>query len=361
MFSDAPLRLEAGGTVGPITVAYETWGTLDPDGGNAVLIEHALTGDSHVLGPAGEGHPSPGWWEAMVGPGRAIDTDEWFVVCPNVLGGCQGTTGPSSTGPDGRPYGSRWPRTTIRDQVAVDAALGHALGLSTWAVVIGGSMGGMRALEFAVGYPEQLRAAVVIACGAMASADQIALGTIQSRSIKLDAGFRGGDYYSAADGEGPHEGLGLARWLGHYSYRTEKELGERFGRRPQGDEDPLMGGRYAVESYLDHHADKLVRRFDANSYLALTEAMSHHDVGRGRGGIAAALAKVAADVTVVGVDSDRLYPAHEQRALVELLPGSPSHATLASPFGHDAFLIETDQLATVVEAALRRVLASTSG
>jgi homoserine O-acetyltransferase/O-succinyltransferase len=355
LFTDAPLELEAGGSVGPVTVAYETWGRLDPEGGNAVLVEHALSGDSHVTGPTGPGHGTAGWWSEVVGPGKAIDTERWFVVCPNVLGGCQGTTGPSSPAPDGRPYGSRWPRTTIRDQVTVDHALAEALGIARWAAVVGGSMGGMRALEYAVMFPERLRHAVVIACGARSTADQIALGTIQNRAIRLDPNFRGGDYYDAAPGQGPHEGLGLARRLGHYSYRTGFELGQRFGREPQGDEDPLDGGRYAVESYLDHHAAKLVTRFDANSYVALTEAMNHHDVGRGRGGLEAALARVRASVTVVGVDSDRLYPPDEQAALARMLGTRADQGVLRSPFGHDGFLIESGQLAALLETTLRRV------
>lgn len=350
VYDDEPLALEAGGTVGPVTVAYETWGTLDEHASNAVLIEHALTGDTHVAGEAQAGHPMSGWWDRLVGPGLAVDTDRWYVVCPNVLGGCQGTTGPSTSAPDGRPYGSRWPRITIRDQVAVDVALGSALGIRRWAAVIGGSMGGMRALELAVTFPDRLRSAVVLACGAMATADQIALGDIQNRAIRLDPRWRRGDYYAQRDG--PHEGLGIARRLGHYSYRTEMELGERFGRAPQADEDPLAGGRYAVESYLDHHADKLASRFDANSYLTLTESMSHHDVGRARGGVAAALSVVSADVTVVSVDTDRLYPPGEQATLVKHLPGSARLETLVSPHGHDAFLIEDRQLTPVLQAAL---------
>ncbi|HVM13389.1 MAG TPA: homoserine O-acetyltransferase [Egibacteraceae bacterium] len=360
VFSDRALTLEAGGELGDITVAYETWGTLAPDHRNAVLVCHALTGDSHVAGPAGGGHPTPGWWDGLVGPGKAIDTDRWFVVCPNVLGGCQGTTGPASEGPDGRPWGSRWPRTTVRDQVAVEAVVADALHISRWAAVVGGSMGGMRVLEWAVGHPDRVDSAVVLAAGAAASAEQIALQSTQVRAIRLDPRFRGGDYYDAAPGDGPHEGIGLARRIGHLTYRTEREVEARFGREPQGTESPLAGGRYQVESYLDHHADKLARRFDANSYIALSEAMSHHDVGRGRGGVAEALARVQARVWVIGIDADRLYPVYLQRRIASLVPTCEEVTVISSPYGHDGFLIETEALTPPFRRALAGVSCSTS-
>jgi homoserine O-acetyltransferase len=354
LFADAarPLRLEFGGTLSPVTVAYETWGDLDRAKSNAVLVAHALTGDSHAAGPAGPGHRYPGWWDHSIGPGKDIDTNRWFVVCPNVLGGCQGTTGPSSEAPDGRPYGSRFPTITIRDQVAVEAALADALGIQRWAAVIGGSMGGMRALEWAVGHPDRLERAVVVACGAAASAEQIALCSIQNEAIRADPAFRGGDYYDAGPGEGPHRGMGIARRIGHLSYRSESELAVRFGRAPQPGEDPYAGGRYAVESYLDHHADKLARRFDAGSYVVLSEAMNHHDVGRGRGGLAAALGGVRCTVAVAGIDSDRLYPLYLQREIAELLPGRAEVTVIEALYGHDSFLIESEAVGAFIRAAL---------
>jgi homoserine O-acetyltransferase len=336
-------------------VAYETWGELDRSRGNAVLVAHALTGDSHAAGPAGPGHRYPGWWDHSVGPGKDIDTNRWFVVCPNVLGGCQGTTGPSSVAPDGRPYGSRFPTITIRDQVAVEAALADALGIERWAAIVGGSMGGMRALEWAVGHPDRLERAVVVACGAAASAEQIALCSVQNEAIRADPAFRGGDYYDAVPGDGPHRGMGIARRIGHLSYRSESELEARFGRAPQPGEDPLAAvehGRYAVESYLDHHADKLARRFDAGSYLVLSEAMNHHDVGRGRGGLAAALGGVRCRVAVAGIDSDRLYPLRLQQDLAGLLPGRPQLKVISSLYGHDSFLIESEVVGAFIRAAL---------
>ncbi len=352
LFEDEPLRLEMGGSLSPVVVAYETWGELDRSRSNAVLIAHALTGDSHAAGPAGPGHRFAGWWDHSIGNGKDIDTNRWFVVCPNVLGGCQGTTGPASLAPDGKPYGSRFPTITIRDQVVVEAALADVLGIERWAAVIGGSMGGMRALEWAVGYPDRLERAVVVACGAAASAEQIGLCAAQNEAIRADPAWRGGDYYDAGPGEGPHRGMGLARRIGHISYRSELELETRFGRAPQPGEDAYGAGRYAVESYLDHHADKLARRFDAGSYVVLSDAMNHHDVGRGRGGLAAALAQVRCKVAVAGIDSDRLYPLRLQRELCELLPGQPALTVISSLYGHDSFLIESEAVGAFIRAAL---------
>lgn len=351
LYGDKALQLELGQELGDVTVAYETWGTLDPDGGNAVLVEHALTGDAHVRGATEPGHPSPGWWEGLVGPTAAIDTNRWFVVCANLLGACQGTTGPASFAADGRAYGSRFPRVTVRDQVQVEVALSDALGIGQWAAVVGGSMGGMRVLEWAVMEPDRVGTAVVMAVGAQASAEQISLQTIQMQTIALDPKFRGGDYYDAAPGDGPHAGLGLARKLGHLSYRTERELTRRFARHAQGSEDPYGGGRYAVQSYLDYHADKLVLRFDANSYLLLSWSMNDHDIGRGRGGVSTALSRVQADTLVIGIDSDRLYPPSQQRDLARTIR-SADLSILPSSYGHDGFLIEFEAMTPLVAKAL---------
>jgi homoserine O-acetyltransferase len=345
------LELEGGGRLAEVTVAYESWGVLSADRSNCVLVLHALTGDSHAAGPAGHGHLAVGWWDALIGPGRAIDTDRYFVVCPNVLGGCQGTTGPASLSPDGAAYGSRFPLITIRDQVAVEAALADALGITQWAGVVGGSMGGMRVLEWCVGYPERVRHAVVLAVGAAATADQIALCSLQVRAIRNDPAFAGGDYYMT--GARPVDGLSLARGIGQLTYRTAGEFQARFGRRSQAQEDPLKGGRFAVESYLQHHGDKLTERFDANSYIVLSEAMNHHDVGRGRGGIEQALGRVRADVTVAGIATDRLYPLELQAQLNRMVPGSRPLAVIDSEYGHDGFLLETDQIGSVLAEALR--------
>jgi homoserine O-acetyltransferase len=325
----APFVPERGGVLPRVRVAYETWGTLAPAGTNAVLIEHALTGDSHVVGPAGPGHPTPGWWDGLVGPGLALDTDRWFVVCANVLGGCQGTTGPSSPGPDGGRWGSRFPEVTVGDQVRVEAALADALGVERWACVVGGSMGGMRALEWAVALPERVAALFFLASGAVATADQIGTQTTQQAAVRADPRWAGGDYDPL---DPPVDGLGVARRVAHLTYRSALELDERFGAAVQAD------GRYAVASYLDHHADKLARRFDAASYVLLTETMNSWDVGRNRGGVEAALRRITARTLVAGVDSDRLYPPVLQQQVADVL-AVPLHL-IPSPFGHDGFLIE---------------------
>jgi homoserine O-acetyltransferase/O-succinyltransferase len=342
--------LEGGGHLEEVTVAYETWGDLNESHTNAVLVLHALTGDAHAAGPPGVGHAARGWWDGLIGPGAAIDTDRYHVVCPNVLGGCQGTTGPASRSPEGTPYGSRFPLITIRDQVAVEVALADRLGIEQWASVIGGSMGGMRVLEWCVDQPERVVRAVVLAVGAAASADQIALCSLQIRAIQADPAFQGGDYYE--NKRRPVDGLSIARGLGQFSYRTRDEFEQRFGREGQGEEEPLKGGRYAIESYLEHHGEKLAERFDPNSYLILSEAMNHHDVGRGRGGVGQALRRVRADMTVAGIASDRLYPLAQQQELVRQLPGRPVLSVIESVSGHDGFLLEIEQVGGVVASSL---------
>jgi len=354
LFTGRPLEVESGSTIGPVTVAYEAWGTLSPARDNAVLVAHTMTGDSHAAGGAEPGHPSAGWWDPLIGPGRPIDTDRWWVVCCNTFGGCQGTTGPASVAPDGRRYGPRFPVITPRDQFEVEVALADHLGVHRWAAVIGASMGGTRVLEWAVGRPERVARAVVVGCGAEATAEQIALGALQAQAIRVDHGWNGGDYYDLPPGGGPHRGLALARRIGQLSYRNEGDLASRFGRRAQTPQDPWRGGRYQVESYLDHQAAKLVARFDANSYLVLRRAMDHHDVGRARGGIRAALGRVTADVTVIGIDSDRVYPLRLQRDLAGGLPGRPEVQVVRTPIGHDAVVVEFAQIGPMLHAALQR-------
>lgn len=343
-----PLELEGGGRLPAVTIAYETWGTLAADGSNAVLVLHALTGDSHVTGPAGEGHPTAGWWSSLVGPGAPIDTDRWFVVAPNVLGGCQGSTGPSSTAPDGRPWGSRFPILTVRDQVAAEVALADHLGIERWALVVGGSMGGHRVLEWAVSAPSRVAAIAVIASTAQTSGDQIASFHTQIGAIQADSCFHGGDYYDEPDGFGPHVGLGIARQIAHQTYRSALELDERFGRIPQGEEEPLAGGRFAVQSYLDHHGDKLTRRFDANTYVVLNRAMITHDLGRDRGGVEAALASITARALVVAVDSDRLFLPEQSERIARGIPSAGQVRYVHSPYGHDGFLIEEARVGALV-------------
>nr|WP_233276022.1 homoserine O-acetyltransferase [Isoptericola variabilis] len=351
-------ELDSGALLPDVRVAYETFGELAPDGSNAVLVLHALTGDSHVTGPAGPGHRTPGWWQPMVGPGAPIDTDHYYVVVPNVLGGCQGTTGPASSAPDGRPWGGRFPRVTPRDQVAVEIELARQLGITGWELVVGASMGGHRVLEWALLGPEagiEVRNLAAIATTAQTSGDQIAWAHPQLGAIRSDPRWRGGDYYDAADGDGPHAGLAIARQIAHTTYRSARELDARFGRLPQGGEDPLTDGRYAVQSYLDHHGDKLARRFDANSYLVLTESMLTHDLGRDRGGVEAALSQITARTLVVAVDSDRLFPPEQSGRIATWVPGAEPLRIVTSDFGHDGFLIEFDQLGPIVREFLAEV------
>lgn len=348
-----PLRLESGAVLPDVHIAYETWGERAPDGSNAVLLLHALTGDSHVGGPAGPGHPTAGWWDQFVGAGRPLDLDRWFLVVPNVLGGCQGSTGPSSTAPDGRPWGSRFPALTVRDQVNAEIALADALGVDTWAAVIGGSMGGMRALEWAVGAPDRVRRLGLLACSAVSSANQIAWSSPQLHAIRSDPGWHGGDYHHARPGHGPHRGLGIARRIAHITYRGELELNARFGRRRHAGDDQAADDRYAVESYLDHHAEKLTHRFDAGSYLTLTEAMNSHDIGRDRGGVVAALHRIRARTVVAGISSDRLFPLPQQRLISEAVADCAGFSIVDSPVGHDAFLAEGSQIGAILTGILQ--------
>ncbi len=334
------IRLESGAVVPGVELAVQRWGELSPTADNVVLIEHALTGDSHVTGAPDDLHPLPGWWDGIVGPGGPLDTDEWCVIATNVLGGCKGSTGPGSLAPDGKPWGARFPGISIRDQVTAEVALFDLLGIERIAAVAGGSMGGMRVLEWMVGHPERVGAALVLAVGPRATADQIGTQTTQIAAITADPDWQGGNYHGT--GRAPTSGLGIARRIAHLTYRTDFELDHRFANHPQGDEDPRRGGRYAVQSYLDHQARKLANRFDAASYVLLTEAMNRHDIGRGRGGVAAALAATSVPCVVGGVDSDRLYPLRTQQELADLLPGCARLEVVHSRDGHDGFLTETE-------------------
>jgi homoserine O-acetyltransferase/O-succinyltransferase len=359
---DRPFVLEGGGILRDICLAYETWGELSPAGDNAVLVCHALTGDAHAAGPMGEGQPTPGWWDGLIGPGRALDTDRLFVVCVNVLGGCQGTTGPASPDPDdpdGGPYGSRFPVVTIRDMVRTQAVVANQLGVGRWLSVVGGSMGGMQVLEWGVMFPERVRSLVPIATDLAATAQQIAWWSTGRRIIRLDPRWRGGDYYDAPVGEGPTEGLAMARMVSQITFRSDDVFTDRFGREVV---EPIDGftllQRFQVERYLEYHGDKLARRFDANTYLLLSKAMDLHDVGRGRGGIDAALRRVDAPVLVMGVSSDLLYPTYQQVEIRDRLVatgGRCDYVEVDSPHGHDGFLLEVDQVGDAVADLLQTV------
>lgn len=338
------LRVEAGVELKGARLAFETWGELNQAKDNAVLVLHALTGDSHTIGPAKEGHPTAGWWNGVIGEGLAIDTRKYFVITPNVLGGCQGSTGPSSLNAEGREYGPSFPQLTIRDQARAFAILMDELGIESFALV-GGSMAGMHALELAIEFPIRINKLGVLAAPAFSTADQIALNTVQLEAIRSDENFQGGLYYDAKPGFGPHRGLSLARRMALLNYRSPQELNERFGRSWQSKVSPLTEyGKYAVESYLDFHGNKFVRRFDANSYITLVSAMNSHDVGRDRESVEKALATISCPTLVLGVKNDRLFPVSGQQLIADCVSGElvgGSIHVIESEFGHDGFLIET--------------------
>jgi len=350
------LELESGRELRSVRIAFESWGELNADHSNAVLVLHALTGDSHAVGPASKAHPTEGWWSGIIGPGLAIDTEKYFVVVPNMLGGCQGSTGPSSLDSKGREYGSRFPFLTIRDQVHAQHHFAQNLGITRWAAVIGGSMGGMQALEWAIEYPNEVEKLAIIAAPAISSADQISLNSVQTEAIRIDPAWAGGDYYEAKPGFGPHRGLALARRMALLNYRSPHELNDRFERSWQSGVSPLGGGgRFAVESYLDFHGNKFTRRFDANSYLVLVDAMNSHDVGRGRGSVSEALRSIKSKSLVVGIDSDRLFPVEDQKLIAENIGGTLVGGKLHiidSQYGHDGFLIENDLVTSLLRLLL---------
>ncbi len=342
------IHLESGQTLQGARLAYESWGTLNTDKSNAILVLHALTGDSHLIGDAGNGHATSGWWNGIVGPGLAIDTDKYFVLTPNVLGGCQGSTGPSSLDRNGREYGPSFPQLTIKDQAKAFLVLADQLGIDKFFAIIGGSMAGMHALEIAIDYPERLERLGILAAPPYSTADQIALNTVQLEAIRSDTGFAAGWYYDAKPGFGPHKGLALARRMALLNYRSPKELNERFGRSWQSQVSPLTErGKYAVESYLDFHGNKFVRRFDANSYITLVSAMNSHDIGRDRGSVEEALTKISCPTLVLGVDSDRLFPLSGQELIAEHISGEligGGLQVISSEYGHDGFLIEAEEV-----------------
>lgn len=354
----ASLTPESGGRLGPITVAYETYGTSN--GANAVLILHALTGDSHVAGRYRPEDPKPGWWDPLVGPGKAFDTERYFVVCSNVLGGCQGTTGPASLDPaTGLPYGPDFPVITVRDMVQVQRALVERLGIRRLLAVAGGSLGGMQALEWAVQFPDQVAGSIPIAANARFHAQGIAFNEVQRRAILNDPAWQAGRYYP---GPGPVAGLAVARMLGMITYRSLQSMEEQFGRqvRRGGEDAPWQDfdPHFSVETYLEHQGEALVRRFDANSYLYLSKAMDLHDVSRGFPSYEAALARIRARMLVVGIRSDLLFPPQQQRDLTQDLLRAGVDARyleMDSPWGHDAFLVDHHLLAPTIRDFLEEL------
>lgn len=354
----APLPLDSGQSLEGVQIAYETYGTLNADKSNAILICHALTGDQYVASP----HPitgKPGWWQRMVGPGKPIDTDRFFVICGNVLGSCMGSTGPASLAPDGKPWGMRFPVITVRDMVRGLVALVDALGIGRLHAVVGGSMGGMQALSLAANFPDRIAAALVIASTARHTAQNIAFHEVGRQAIMADPKWADGDYY-ATGCKGPEKGLAVARMAAHITYLSEEGMHEKFGRKLQDREAKTFGfdADFQVESYLRHQGLSFTDRFDANSYLYITRAMDYFDLAEEHGGrLADAFAASRARFCLVSFDTDWLYPTAESRRIVHALNASGaavSFVELSAPFGHDSFLLDVPALDRVIDGFLKQ-------
>lgn len=347
---------ELGASILDVALAYETWGELNHTGDNAVLVIHAMTGDSHAAGEPSAEYRRGGWWDPMIGPGRLIDTDEYFVVCSNLLGGCSGSTGPASIDPEtGRPYGSRFPVVTIRDMVRAQRRLLDALGVSRLALAIGGSIAGLQALEWAVEYPGFVDRCVSLAATGALGPQGIAMSEIGRRAIMADPDWQGGDYYGT--GRSPETGLAIARMAGMVTYQSAAGQWERFGRRPAS--RPALyeefGGQFEIESYLHYHGRDLVNRFDANSYLYISRAMDIYDVAYGHGSEEEAYGRVEADMLFVGISSDWLFPPGEVRATAETARRAGArvrYAEIETLSGHDAHVKDWAKLREAIKPFL---------
>jgi len=353
---DDPLVLASGELLAPVEVAYETYGTLADDGSNAVFVAHALTGDAHAAGHHGD--PSrPGWWDSLIGPGKPLDTDRLFVVSPNLLGGCRGTTGPSSVDPaTGRPYGLRFPHFTVSDVVTVHRRLLAHLGIEHLHGAIGGSLGGMQVLQWALDAPEEIEHAVLVSASSRLSAQNIAFSAVARASIVDDEHFAGGDYYGT--GESPRVGLAVARKLAHITYVSEESLQRKFDRRRIGDV-PTFGIDFQVESYLDHQGRSFVERFDANSYLYLSRVMDYFDPFADEVAAVARLSESSTRFLVVSFDTDWRFPTAHSAEIARVLRRAGADVTLeevASPWGHDSFLLEMPRYHRLVAGFLGRSL-----
>ncbi|MDG7006093.1 MAG: homoserine O-acetyltransferase [Nitrososphaerota archaeon] len=348
-------RLESGERLGPVTLAYETYGRPNDDLSNAVLVLHALSGDAHAAGIR-QGDKGPGWWDAMIGPGRALDTDRYYVISSNVVGGCMGSTGPSSPDPrTGRPYGLSFPMVTIKDMVDAQRRLVAHLGVERLLSVVGGSMGGMQVLQWMVSYPEAIRSAIPISTTLKHTPQQIAFNEVGRQAIMADPNWRGGDYYGQPP---PAKGLAVARMVGHITYMSETSMEEKFGRKlKESKRGVKFSPEFEVEGYLENRGENFVRRFDANSYLYITKAMDYFDVA-GRKAPSEIFRGLKAKVLVVAFKSDWLYPAHQSQEIVKACKWAGVDATYCevhSTYGHDAFLLEVDEETRLI----RHFLAST--
>jgi homoserine O-acetyltransferase len=348
--------LESGEKLSPVTLAYETYGTLNSDKSNAILILHALSGNAHVAG-FHEGDQDPGWWDNMIGSGKAFDTDKYFVICSNVIGGCQGSTGPSSNNPKtNNPYGLDFPLITIKDMVEAQSRLVSSLGISKLLCVAGGSMGGMQVLQWTVSFPEMVQTAIPIATSARHSPQQIAFNEVGRQAIMADPAWKDGNYYGHA---APSRGLAVARMIGHITYMSDASMAEKFGRRVKEERTgKKFSPDFEVEGYLQYRGDNFVKRFDANSYLYITKAIDRFDLTNGAG-----LEKVFKSASgikflVIAFKSDWLYPAYQSKEIVRACKQAQidvSYCELNSTYGHDAFLIEVDEQEHFIKNFLRRI------
>ncbi|MCX7005938.1 MAG: homoserine O-acetyltransferase, partial [Kiritimatiellaeota bacterium] len=354
---DRELKLQSGARLGPITLAYETYGTLNKDRSNAILVLHALSGDAHAAGRHAAGDKKTGWWDEAIGPQKAFDTDKYFIVCSNVLGGCRGSTGPGSLNPaTGKPYAMSFPVVTMADMVEAQVWLTDQLGVGQWLCVTGGSMGGMQALQWTVSQPARVKSAIVLASTARVSAQSIALNEVPRQAIYADPHWVGGNYYGKAI---PKTGLAVARMIGHITYLSETSMRAKFGRRLQRSEKYgyEFAAEFEVESYLKHQGALFTERFDANSFLYLTKAIDYFDLGHTLPSLAHAFRHVKARFLILSYSSDWLYPPAQSEELVRALLKNGSDATymeIQSDYGHDSFLLETGRLAALARDFLAR-------
>ncbi|MHC4843254.1 MAG: homoserine O-acetyltransferase MetX, partial [Planctomycetota bacterium] len=352
---NAPLTLEAGKELAPIDIAYETYGKLNEAGDNAILICHALSGDAHVAGRHNPDDKKPGWWDIMVGPGKGIDTDKYYVICSNFLGGCSGTTGPASENPaTGKPYGLDFPIITIADMVKVQKLLLDKLGIKGLLAVIGGSIGGMQVLQWTIAYPDFIKAAIPIATTTHLGAQSIAFDAVGRNAILADPNFQEGEYHEQ---QGPARGLGIARMIGHITYLSEQGMREKFGRQLRSADDYGYGfnSEFAVETYLDYQGQSFVERFDANSYLYITKAADYFDLQKDYRSLQEAFKDTSSRFLVISFASDWLFTPEQSTAMVDALVANRkdvSYCDVASPYGHDAFLLEPEVLGSLISGFL---------
>lgn len=357
-FAEAPhpMALDSGETLGPITLAYETYGDLNADRSNAILLTHALSGDAHVAGRHVDDDKKPGWWDEMVGPGKAFDTNHFFIICSNILGGCQGSTGPSSINPEtGKPYGMTFPIITIADIVRAQRELIVHLGIEKLLCVAGGSMGGMQTLEWVTLFPDMMQSAMIIASTHRSGAQQIAFDAVGRNAIQADPQFNDGQYH---DAEAPANGLAIARMLAHITYLSEEGMHGKFGRQFQ-DTDQIQydfKNEFTVESYLNYQGTQFVNRFDANTYMYVTKAIDYFDIANRYGSLDAAMNEVKCNVLVLSYSSDWLYPPAHSQQIVDALARHKKDVTycnIESSYGHDGFLLEVDKMDSIVSGFLK--------